>query len=717
MSRITLAAIALIAFALTTGYSHEGQAIGLLIPSEQSLPPLAIKSHRVNIQVTDQAAVTRVEQVFVNHTDRQLEATFYFPVPKGSTVSDFSLWINGRKTPGAVLERSKARAIYERIVRRTQDPGLVEYIDGQLFQARIFPVPARGEQKVEIAYASVIGRAGSTRRLIYPLKTGRKAARLMEDFTLVANISSNAPLKAVYSPTHRVDVSRASDHRVTVGLEEDAADLERDFLLYLGTSDDDVGMSILTYDPDGKGGEDGYYLMILAPKLEVDEDDIPGKTVTFVVDTSGSMAGEKMEQARAALAQCIRTLRPRDHFNVVRFSTGLETLFTRPTPATPDAVRHGLAFASRLEAAGGTAIDDALETALASQAPDDGLHFVIFMTDGRPTVGEMDVQAIIRRTQARNAQRARIFTYGVGWGVNTTLLDQIATGNGGISDYVRPNEDIKLKVTDLVNRISYPVMADLKLEYNTSGVFDVYPKRLPDLFRGGQVVVMGRTRGALPSGIDLHGRFGDEEITLEFDEIEGHTSSGDATVAHDFIPKLWATRKVGYLLEEIRGKGEIPELKAEVIRLARAYGLVTPYTSYLAVDDEELEGSPRPGVATRGFEAERRRRESALKNRKGFDFDSGADAVESSIAANELKTAGSASEAENRATRYIDGKLFIHNNGVWQEAGVDPSRAKRIKYGSKEYFDLLEERPALKRKMSIGRNVDFEDAGEAFSVF
>ncbi|MEO1267784.1 MAG: hypothetical protein AAFX99_06775, partial [Myxococcota bacterium] len=364
------------------------------------------------------------------------------------------------------------------------------------------------------------------------------------------------------------------------------------------------------------------------------------------------------------------------------------------------------------------AIDDALSTALAAKAPNQGLHYVIFMTDGRPTVGEMDVQTIIRKTQTRNTQRARVFTYGVGWGVNTTLLDQIATQNGGISDYVRPNEDIRLKVADLANRIGFPVMANLSLEFDTAGVFDMYPRRLPDLFRGGQVVVMGRLRGELPAAINLHGTFGDEAITLEFDAIEDIVSAGDATIAHDFIPKLWATRKVGYLLEEIRNKGELTELKTEVIRLARAYGLVTPYTSYLAVDDSELEGTGRPGLAHDRIHRERRQRESALRNRKGFDGDSGADAVESSIAGNTLKTAQSAAEAENGATRYIDGKLFVNTNGVWKEAGVDTSKAQRIKYGSKEYFELLKEKPALKRKMSVGETVDFADeSGKAYSVF
>ncbi|MEL6179602.1 MAG: VIT domain-containing protein, partial [Myxococcota bacterium] len=413
MSRTSLVALSLCTAMLCAAVPQQAQAIGLLIPTEPSVAPLAIKSHRVTIDVTDQTAVTRVEQVFTNHTNRQLEATFYFPVPKGATVSDFSLWINGRKTKGAVLEREKARAIYEGIVRRTEDPGLIEYMDGTLFQARIFPVPPHGDQKLQIAFASVMDQTEGMRRLVYPLKTGRSAARLLQDMTVVVNVSSRAPLKTIYSPTHRVDVRRRSDFEATVSTEELGADLERDFLLYMDTGDEDIGLSVLTYDPDGQGGEDGYYLMVLSPRLEVDENDIPSKTVTFVVDTSGSMAGEKMDQARSALTYCLNRLRPRDRFNVVRFSTDVEALYRAPQQATPDRVKQGLTFARRLEASGGTAIDDALHEALGQSVSSDAPHFVIFMTDGLPTVGTTDIQTIIRNVAGRNRQ-ARLFTFGVG---------------------------------------------------------------------------------------------------------------------------------------------------------------------------------------------------------------------------------------------------------------------------------------------------------------
>ncbi len=746
-----LTALAL-ALGVWCGGAGSADAIGLLIPSDPELPPLAVKSHRVTIDVTDRAAVTRVEQEFINHTDRQLEATFVFAVPPGATVSDFALWINGVKTPGTVMEKEKARAIYEGIVRRAQDPGLIEYMDGTLFQARIFPVPARGTQKVEISFASVMEQTGNMRHLIYPLKTGRAAMRLLEDFTLVARISSRAPLQAIYSPSHHIAVSRKDDHHATVSFEKSGADLERDFDLYVGTGEDDVGLSLLTWDKDGAGGEDGYFLMVLSPRSEIQEAQLPSKTVTFVVDTSGSMIGEKMDQARKAVKASLQKLRPTDHFNVVRFSTDVESLFGAPMPATPERVREGLAFAERMEAAGGTAIDDALQEALRHEIRGEP-HIVIFMTDGRPTVGQTDVPAILKGASQRNAGRARIFAFGVGYDVNTTLLDQLSAEHGGSPDYVRPQEDIEVKVASLYNKVAYPVLADLNIDYGGAGVYDVYPRRLPDLFRGEQVVVLGRTRKGLPPTLRLSGRAGAQQLTFAFEET-GAGNPEAATRAHDFIPKVWATRKVGYLLTEIRAKGEVPELKDEVIRLARQYGLVTPYTSFLAVDDSELQNNPPPPPRRDRWEEDRRVnrpgrpidalqggkggaagggrrqpaaqnapwggeapaeaeaapapvviRERALNDAKKLKADTGKDAVETSLATKNLQEAKTEGDAAASGTRHVDGRLFVRRGGVWSQDGLDPAKATRIKYLSKAWFALAAAHPELKATLALGDKV------------
>jgi Ca-activated chloride channel family protein len=722
---------ALVLLGVELMWACPGWALGLLLPQDESLPPLAVKTHRARIEVTDQASVTRIEQVFVNHTDRPLEATFYFPVPRGATVSGVTLWINGKPTAGSVLERGKARATYEQVLRRVQDPALVEYMDGALFQARIFPVPARGEQKIEVSYASVLERVGGMDRLVYPLRTGRSAAVLLEDLTLDIQIKGSYPIGAIYSPTHRVDVHRPSDKSARVGVEELRGNLEEDFLLYLDSRKQDVGMSVLSYDKDGPGGEDGYFLMVLSPKAEVDDATRPPNAVTFVVDTSGSMAGEKIVQAREALKRCLSQLGPKDRFNIVSFATSTRKLYAQPQPADEAHLAEGRRFVEALEAGGGTAINDALGEALGS-GPEQGVgHYVVFMTDGRPTVGAVQQEEILAQTQTRNARGARIFTVGIGYDLNPVLLDSLAARNGGDSEFLRPEEDLEVRVAGLFQKISAPVMTGLKLAWGERPAYDVYPRALPDLFRGGQLVLFGRA-SALSPKVQLQGTLDGKPTTFEYSVP---SVGSDPNAAHDFIPQLWATRKVGFLLDEIRSKGELPELKDEVIRLATTFGLVTPYTSYLALDDAELERAPgEPFLRSEQYNLadpkfpqtmqprpdsgamKRQQKDNALKQRDNFDGRAGKGSVDFSIANEQQRNAESKEDAATNKTKWVGGRLLVYENGAWIEPKSKGKKQRKVKYLSPEYMDLAKEHPELAKPMSAGSKVTIDFADEALSV-
>ncbi len=560
-------------------------SMGILMPNGEESGPLAIESHRVNIRMTESTAVTHVDQVFRNSSGRQLEATYVFPLPEGAAVSDFALYINGVRTEGEVLERAQARQIYNNIVRRTEDPGLIEYVDGRIFQASIFPVPANGTQRVELEFAQVMERQGDLRRLVYPLRTGRTSATTLSDFTLSARIESASPVRTVYSPSHEVEIVRESDNVAVVGMELQHANLEEDFVLYLSTSTDDIGIDVLTFDSDGSGAAEGYFLMVVAPSLQ-EEGEIAAKDVTFVVDTSGSMAGEKIEQARETLRYCVGQLRPEDRFNIVRFSTTSRGLFDGLTEASPANLGRATEFIDGIRARGGTAIEDALVTAITQQTESSRPHMIIFITDGLPTVGETDADRLVQTIGDRNSGDARIFTFGVGFDVDTQLLDTVAAGSRAVSDYVRPDENIELAVSTLYDRIAYPVLTDVDVAFSNLDVFDVFPRELPDLFAGQQLVVTGRYRDTANSAVMLSGQFSGESVSYTFEDRFG----GDEADETEFISALWATRKVGYLLDQIRLNGETAELVNEVRNLGVEYGLVTPYTSYLAVDDSEFEG-------------------------------------------------------------------------------------------------------------------------------
>ncbi len=274
------------------------QAHGLLIPEDKSLPPLAMLNHKVTITLDDQLAVTRVEQTFRNHTDRQLEATYVFPVPKGASVHRFSMWIDGKETKGELVEAKKARDIYTAIVRRTQDPALLEYMDNNLLRLRVFPVLPHADQRVALSFTSVASKEGRLVEYVYPLKTDGKATRTLEQFSITATIKSEHTVNNVYSPTHSISLRRKNDKEVSVNFDKEQEILDKDFQLFYATGDKDVGLTALTHRP--MSGDKGFFTLLITPRVEMPKNYQIPRDVVLVLDTSGSMRGPKMEQAQGA---------------------------------------------------------------------------------------------------------------------------------------------------------------------------------------------------------------------------------------------------------------------------------------------------------------------------------------------------------------------------------------------------------------------------------
>jgi Ca-activated chloride channel homolog len=573
------------------------QAHGLLIPEEKSLPPLAMLNHKVTISIDDQVAVTRVEQTFRNHTPRQLEATYVFPVPKGASVNKFTMWVNGKETAGELVEADKARSIYTGIVRRTQDPGLLEYLGNGLLQMKVFPVPANGDQKVALSFNSVANKDGNLVEYIYPLKTDGKATATLEDFSITAKIKSQHGVTNVYSPTHAITLKRSNDKEVAVTFDRNQGLLDKDFQMFYSLGDKDIGLTALTHRP--LSNENGYFSLLISPKVEIPKEYQVPRDMVLVLDTSGSMRGAKMDQARNALKYCLKNLDKNDRFALINFATTVNRYRDKMCEATSEQLADAAKWVSALEATGGTAINDALAAALELRSKDETRSFtIVFFTDGEPTIGETNIEKIMKNTMAKNTTNTRIFTFGVGDDVNATFLDQLAEKTRALSTYVRPAEDIEAKVSGLYSKISNPVLTNLKIAAtNDISLMEVYPAQLPDLFHGSQLVVFGRYSGKGASAIKLTGQVGKETKEFVYELTFPDKTNDDK----GFVEAIWARRKVGFLLDQIRANGEKKELVDETVALAKKYGITTPYTSWLIVPDAAVpvvraEAERRPAV-------------------------------------------------------------------------------------------------------------------------
>ncbi|MSR29891.1 MAG: VWA domain-containing protein [Gemmataceae bacterium] len=562
-------------------FSQTSLGRGLLIPEDKKLPPLAMLNHKVDIRIDDQIAITRVEQTFRNHTDRALEATYIFPVPKGASVTSFTMWVDGKETKGELMEAAKAREIYTSIVRQTQDPGLLEYLGNNLMRMRIFPVPPKGDQKVSLTFTSVSPREGNGVEFTYPMKSDARASSTLENFTVKAVLKSQHGISNVYSPSHAINMKRENDKEVVVQFEKGQALLDRDFQLFYTMSDKDIGLTVLNHRP--VEAEDGFFSLLISPSFKP----LNGKTIprdmVFVMDTSGSMRGVKMDQARKAMRYCVENLAPEDRFAVLNFSTTVNSFRNELVPASKDYLDLGRKWIDGLESTGGTAIRDALLAGINLKSSDPDRPFVmVFFTDGMPTIGETNPDKILKEVSAKITGNMRIFTFGVGDDVNTTLLDSLAEQTKALPTYVRPNEDIEIKASSLLSKITNPVLVNLKLETTADvRLLEVYPPQLPDLFHGSQLVVFGRYKGKGATAITLKGNVGKESKSFTHEFTFASKTSGD----REFVEQLWARRKVGFLVDQIRTNGEKKELVEEVTLLAKKYGITTPYTSYLVVPD------------------------------------------------------------------------------------------------------------------------------------
>jgi Ca-activated chloride channel family protein len=681
--------------------------------------PLSVKYHRVAVTIRDQVATTRVDQVFVNEAGFAVEGTYIFPLPEDAAISSFDMWVDGQKIEGKLLGRDQARAIYEEIVRQQRDPALLEYVGRGAFQASIFPIPPRGERRIELTYSQVLPQAAGLTHYRYPLNTEKFSARAIGEVAVTVRIEDRAPLRAIYSPSHPTTVTRDGDRRAVVTFAARNVRPDRDFDLYYSVSTDVVAANILSYKPYD---EDGFFLLLVTPPIQATGEQAIDKDVIIVLDTSGSMDGEKLTQAKAAALYVLDHLGEGDRFNFISFGTATRLFAEKPVPLSRR--NEARDFINRLTAQGSTDINRALLEAVAG-ADRERPTVVLFLTDGLPTVGEKDPDRIVANVTGSAAKSVRLFAFGVGNDVDTVLLDQLSTTLRGASAYVRPGQKIDEEVSGFYAKVSAPVLLDVKLEIAGVRVEDIYPYPLPDLFAGSQLIVAGRYRQGGPATVALSGVVNGRPQKYSYDAA--FVSRG----GDDFIARLWAQRKIGYLLAQIRLSGVKDELVKEIVALSTRYGIVTPYTSFLVQEPQlaltqggrdqlsrDAARPPAPTAAPRGGGGPTAVPAAPAAPSLSSGERSGATAVERAAVEKELKASEQAAGSTIQQIRQVGDKTFVSQNGAWLDTVFDASkmRAEPIAFGSARYFQLLSQHPEIGPYLALGDRVTVVLGGVAYAI-
>ena len=653
---------------------------------------VVIEDYRIDVAIEDGIAVTRVTQVVRNDSDFVGEGEFLHPIPADAAVTGLTLWIDGEPVEGELLDTEAARRTYEEIVRNTLDPALLEYAGDGLLRVSVFPIGPHDTRTVEIEYSQVLPADSGLTRYRHPF--GREHNATIDAVEAHIEIRSADGVKTVYSPSHVVGVNRITDNHVEVGYEASDAP-ESDLILYFSTDAEPVSLQVLTYAEDGSG----YFLLLASPGLSADETVVP-KDVVIVLDVSGSMEGQKFEQAQGAAEYILAHLNPADRFDVIAFSTGTDSFGDGLRPATEAAAADE--WVRGLAAGGSTNIDLALNDAF-DRAETGRPTYVVFLTDGLPTEGVVDTPEILDNLEA--SETVSVFAFGVGFDVDTFLLDAIARDHHGTTTYVSPGEAIDAAVEVLYAKVASPVLTGVALDFDGVTVSDLQPNELPDVFRGGQLVVAGRYEESGFATITLSGRVRGESTEFVFDDARFTESGGESS-----IPRLWATRKIGELLTTIRLEGPDEETIDQIVRLSIRWGVVTPYTSYLVTEDaplgedaiEEISRSAADSAAATTLPA------------------SGETAFGAAEAAGDLAAAETGSAPDTiygDLVRLGGGRTFVFSDGRWVDTAFEPTtETVRVAFGSADYFTLAASDPALAAAMAVAADLTIVHGGIVYEI-
>ena len=569
--------------------------------SNQTYNLMHIKTYDAIATIQDQIAVTRVDQTFFNDSDDLVEATFIFPLPENAVITELYYWFNGKRYKASVREREEAQKAYNQSIRRYIDPALLQYLGDNLFKLNIAPINPKSEVRFEITYTELLDYEFGTVEYRFLLKTTGLSPRPLERISVQIQAKTHSRFKTFFSPTHQNStatriVQKAPDtYELVYGDENFLPD--RDLIVRFETYRETVDINVITYTPtpEDSFGTDSFYALWITPPDSIAPAETIPRYIVFVADVSSSMEGERLEQLKAAMKSFLQALSEIDRFNIITFGTGVVLFKQDLVPANQENLNEAHRFINGLSALGLTNIDLALQSALQQSFADSTSNLIIFLTDGEPTWGETDPIKIVERATALNTRNIRIFPFGIGEDISRRLLISLARQNGGFATFIDAVDSISVVVGNYFQRISRPVLSNLQLDLGGLETYDRYPNRLFDLFWGSQVVQFGRYLNGGTYEIVLSGQLVNQSFTLKSTVQFADTLGGLRAVA-----RLWARRKIDFLLEQIDIYGELDELVNAVIDLSIRFGILTRYTAFYSDPVTDIEKRV-PAILPRTF--------------------------------------------------------------------------------------------------------------------
>ncbi len=713
----------------------QSSAANLVVPQSRSYSlsgsqqQVVITGVTAEVRILQQVATTTMDVALANPTDRLQQAEMLLPVPDGAVVRSFNFEGSAKEPTAKLLPKAEAQSIYRSIVAKLRDPALLEFSSYSLIRSSVFPIAARGKQRVRITYEHVLKADGNRIDYVLPRSESFEASAI--PWTITLTISASAPISGVYSPSHQVIVENSGNQHALVKTAANKQLEPGPFRLSYLANSSSVTASLLAY-PDARVGG-GYFLLLAGVPADLQQQESAMKReVTLVLDRSGSMRGEKIDQARSAALQVLEGLEDGEAFNIIDYSDSIAKFSEKPAIKDAKILGQARNYIKRIKADGGTNIHDALVEAIRQPPTPNMLPLTIFLTDGQPTVGETNESRIRKAVVEANVHKRRIFSFGVGFDLNAPLLTSISSATRGTPTFVFPHENVEAKVSQVFKRLSGPVLAEPQLAtLDTSGavttraVRELLPIQLSDLFEGDQLVLLGQYQTDEPLHFRLSGNYLGTPRTfdLKFDLSK-------ATTRNAFVPRLWASRKIARLVEIITEDGaestasyyyrkaasaaaynsagmsstattaaeydpKVKELVDEIVRLSTEFGVLTEYTAFLATDGTDFDDMV--AINTRA-------RESLVNNAQNVRSGMGGVTQASN---NSIQISQSTANRSNgyltqnmqrveiTTVQQITDRTFFKRNNRWVDAkalkneSAQPDRV--VEFGSQEFYKLVDQ--------------------------
>ncbi|MEZ5978658.1 MAG: VIT domain-containing protein [Planctomycetota bacterium] len=565
-----------------------------------------------DVSVHDWVAHTELTFDLANRTGRPQPVEFVLPLPTGAAVTSLAFTGEAAEPEGGLKPIEQAKLEYEALVRKALDPALLEFVGWDSVRTSVFPVPVGDGFQVRVVYEHALETSSSgAMRYVLPRST------LLDrnvPFDVRVDVASWEWQKGmdVFSPTHGVEVApgmRSSIPNRIITLDPSAGVQPGSFELYLRPAEQRGAASLFT----ASAGDEGRFALLRFAPPPAESAVVMQRDVVVVFDRSGSMRGEKIEQARAGALAVVAGLRDGERFNVVDYSDTVSQLWFGLREVDAQSREEARAYIAGLQAGGGTNFHDALHTALNQCTlaalsiqvevkdympdPPARLPLVLALTDGLPTVGETSEAAIRGLATLDSLLPTRIFALGIGYDVNAPLLDGLASRSNGASHYVRPGQSTEVAMTEVFADLEGPRLSDVEVVVldeagcpDTSRLVDAYPARLPDLFAGDALTIASRLRGDGPLQVEVRGTAASGPVAYRFTFGERAFRRN-----HEFVPRLWATRRIAHLTEQVRdadpelvASGKLTELSDEILRLSTRFGVLSEYSAFLVLEGTDL---------------------------------------------------------------------------------------------------------------------------------